>query len=180
MHNTALMPSRLILSIALSLAFHGGAAILPDLLKRSTAAPPPPALQALLRPLPNPEPRPAEPLLKNTFDADTKEAPHATKPSPPQPQPVSRSTARREMQAAQRKLSEHLFYPSEAVAQGIEGEVRLILKLSVDSAVVDVSIAASSGYAILDNAAIKAAYRMGSLTGASSREIILPVIFRLQ
>jgi len=33
---------------------------------------------------------------------------------------------------------------------------------------------------MLDNAAIKAAYAMGRLTGASSRELILPVIFRLQ
>ena len=180
MHNTALMPPRLILALALSLAVHGGALILPDLLKRSPAAPPRPALQALLRLPPSPEPGPVEPVLKNTLDADTEEAPQATKPPPPQPLPVSRSVARREMQAAQRKLSEHLFYPSEAVAQGIEGEVRLILKLSADGAVLDVSIAASSGHALLDNAAIKAAYRMGSLTGASSREIILPVIFRLQ
>ena len=84
------------------------------------------------------------------------------------------------MQAAQRKLSQHLFYPPEAIARGIEGEVRLILKLSADGAVENVSIAASSGSPLLDNAAIKAAYAMGSLTGANSRELILPVIFRLQ
>ena len=88
--------------------------------------------------------------------------------------------AAREIERAQRKLSKQLFYPPEAVARGIEGEVRLILKLSAEGAVVEVSIAASSGHAILDNAAIKAALAMGRLSGASSRELILPVIFRLQ
>ena len=66
------------------------------------------------------------------------------------------------------------------MAQNIEGNVRLIIKLSANGAVDDVVIAASSGYTILDNAAVKAAYAMGSLTGVTSRELILPVIFRLE
>ena len=66
------------------------------------------------------------------------------------------------------------------MAQNIEGNVRLIIKLSDSGAVEDVIVAASSGYPILDNAAIKAAYAMGSLTGVTSRELILPVIFRLE
>lgn len=178
LHNTALMLPRLIPALALSLALHG-VLILPDILKRLTIAPPRPALQASLRLPPRPEALP-EPLLKNTLDNE--EAPPATKllPPPPTLQPTPRSTAKREVQAAQRKLSEHLFYPPEAVARGIEGEVRLILKLSAEGAVVDVSIAASSGHTLLDNAAIKAAFAMGRLTGATSRELILPVIFRLQ
>ena len=177
LHNTALMLPRLIPALALSLALHG-ALILPDLLKRLTVAPPRPALQASLRLPPRPEPLP-EPLLKNTLDNE--EAPQAVKlPPPPTLQPTPRSTVKREIQAAQRILSEHLFYPPEAVARGIEGEVRLILKLSAEGTVVDVSIAASSGHALLDNAAIRAAYAMGSLTGVTSRELILPVIFQLQ
>ena len=177
LHNTALMLPRLIPALALSLALHG-VLILPDLLKRLAVAPPRPALQASLRLPPRPEALP-EPLLKNTLDNE--EAPQAAKlPPPPTLQPTPRSTVKREVQAAQRKLSEHLFYPPEAVARGIEGEVRLILKLSAEGTVVDASIAASSGHALLDNAAIKAAFAMGRLTGATSRELILPVIFRLQ
>ena len=172
------MPPRLILAFALSLAMHG-VLLLPDILKRLTVAPPRPALQASLRLPPKAETQPAGPLLKNTIDAE--EAPRAVRPPPAaQPKLVPPPVARKDMQAAQRKLSEHLFYPPEAVAQGIEGEVRLILKLSADGAVDDVSIAASSGHASLDNAAIKAAYAMGRLTGATSRELILPVIFRLE
>ena len=171
------MPLRLILALALSLALHAGL-LFPDILKRLSVAPPRPALQASLRLPPRPETLPAEPLLKNTLDAE--EAPPLAKPPPVTPQPAPRSVAKREVQVAQRKLSQHLFYPPEAVARGIEGEVRLILKLSADGTVDAVSIAASSGYPILDNAAVKAAYAMGKLTGATSRELILPVIFRLQ
>lgn len=178
LHNTALMPPRLILALALSLALHGSL-LLPDILKRPPVAPPPPALQALLRLPPKSEAVPAEPLLKNTLGSE--EAPPVAKlPPPPVQQAKPASTVRRDVQVAQKKLSKTQFYPPQAVEQGIEGDVRLILKLSADGSVDDVGIAASSGYPILDNAAIKAAYAMGKLTGVSSRELILPVIFRLQ
>ena len=183
LHNTGLMLPRLVFALALSLALHASL-LLPEMLKRRPVAPPRPALQANLRLPPMPEIQAAETLLKNTLDRE--EAPPANKPPPPPltpaatPQPAPKSPAKREIQVAQRKLSEHLFYPPEAVARGIEGEVRLILKLAADGHVDDVNIAASSGYPMLDNAAIKAAYAMGKLTGATSRELILPVIFRLQ
>ena len=179
LHNTALMSPRLIFALAFSLALHAGL-VLPDLLGRLAVNRPRPALQAVLRLPPKPEaPPPAEPLLKNTLAPE--ETPPAVKPPPPAAPPAKpKTSAKREVQAAQRKLSQHLFYPPEAIARGIEGEVRLILKLSADGAVENVSIAASSGSPLLDNAAIKAAYAMGSLTGANSRELILPVIFRLQ
>lgn len=180
------MPLRLILALALSLAVHS-ALFLTDILKRISVAPPRPALQATLRLPPVTEVPSTDPLLKNTIDPE--EAPQVATPPPPPPPPVisprppvaqAKSVAKREVQVAQRKLSEHLFYPPEAVARGLEGEVRVIVKLNADGGVDEVSIAASSGYPILDNAAVKAAYAMGRLTGASSRELILPVIFRLQ
>ena len=122
---------------------------------------------------------PPESLLKNTLDPE-ENTPEVNKPSPAMLPLPSKNTVKREVQTAQRKLSEHLYYPPEAIAQGIEGEVRLILKLSADGAVEDINIAASSGHPVLDQAAIKAAYAMGKLVGATSHELILPVIFRLQ
>ena len=183
LHNTALMSLRLLLALALSLLLHAGL-LAPEALRRSPSAPPRPALRAELRPPPQPasEPPPAETLLKNTLDAN--EAPPSLKPPPPPPQATPkaapRPTARQETRSAQRKLAEHLFYPPAAVAQGIEGEVRLIVRLADDGSVAEVSLAASSGHAILDNAAIRAAYAMGRLPGAGAREIILPVVFQLQ
>ena len=177
------MPLRLSIAIALSLALHG-VLLLPDLLKRLAAAPPPPPLQATLRLPPKPE-VPVEPLLKNTLDEEASAKPKEAllpKPAtvPPKSTPPPKPVPKNEIQAAQRKLSKHLFYPPEAVARGIEGEVRLILRLSANGAVEEVDIAASSGHRILDNAAIKAAYAMGQLTGAGKRELVLPVVFRLQ
>ena len=182
LHNSALMSRRLILALALSLALHGGL-LLPDALKRLTAAPPPAALQATLRLPPRPETPAAEPLLKNTLDTD--ESPEKAKapsvpPATEKPSPKPRAQLKREVQVAQKKLAQHLFYPPEAVARGIEGEVRLIITLTDDGSIADVNVAASSGHPILDNAAIKAAYATGRLSGATSRELILPVIFRLQ
>ena len=181
------MPYRLILALALSFALHG-AVLVPDLVKRLPTTPPRPALQAMLRMPPTPEPPRAESLLKNTLDEEV--APKEVEPPPPpkpveparkpEPKPVPKNTQKRDIQIAQRKLSEQQFYPPEAVARNIEGEVRLIIKLSDSGEVLDVNVAASSGHAILDNAAIRAAYAMGALTGVTSRELILPVIFRLE
>lgn len=180
------MPHRLTLALALSLALHG-AALLPDIFKRRPAPPPQPALQARLRLPPAPEPPRAEPLLKNTIDEET--APEAVEPPPPkpveparkpEPKPAPKNTVKRDVQIAQRKLSEHQFYPPAAIAQNLEGEVVLIIKLSDSGEVLDASVAASSGHAILDNAAIRDAYAMGSLTGVTSRELILSVFFHLQ
>ena len=178
LHNVALMPLRLTIALALSFALHGSL-FLPDALQRLSAAPPRPALQAVLRPPPKPEPTPAGPLLKNTLD--NQDAPRISQPAQvASPQPGQQTTAKRQVQAAQKKLSQHLYYPPEAIARGIEGEVRLIITLTEDGSIADVNIAASSGHPILDNAAIKAAYATGKLSGATSRELILPVIFRLQ
>ena len=178
------MPSRLIIAFALSLAFHGSL-LLPELIKRLPVAPPRPALQASLRlpPMPSPVLQPAEPLLKDTIAQDDAIPVEEPPPPPPSPTPAKQSTKdtlKRDVQIARKKLSKTQFYPPEAIAQNIEGDVRLIIKLSDSGSVDDVIVASSSGHAILDNAAIKAAYAMGKLTGVTSRELILPVIFRLE
>jgi protein TonB len=181
-HNTTFMPPRLILAFALSLALHGSL-LLPGLLKRLPVAPPRPALQAILRlpPVPQPAPLPTEPLLKDTIAAETpEETTPLEKPAPTPAKPSNKDTLKRDVQIARKKLSKTQFYPPEAIAQNIEGDVRLIIKIADDGKIDNVSIASSSGHAILDNAAIKTAYAMGALPGVSSRELILPVIFRLE
>ncbi len=183
------MSPRLLLALAVSIALHASL-LAPQLFASHRAAPQRVALRAQLRPPPEPLPAPAaaavpaEPLLKNTLaEHDT---PPAAKPPPPvvaakpsAPDRTNKEATRRDVSRAQRKLSQHLFYPAEALARGLEGEVRLLVRLSPDGRVDEVSVAASSGHAILDNAAIKAAYAMGGLPGAP-RELILPVVFQLQ
>lgn len=182
LHNSALMSHRLPLAIALSLALHGGL-LLPDAFKRLPAAPSPPALQAILHLPPSPEPPAAEALLKNTLESETRPEVALAPTVPPiakKPAAKPQSSVKREVQAAQKKIEKNVFYPPEAVARGIEGEVRLLITLGADGSIDDVNVAASSGHPVLDNAAIKAAYATGKLSGATSRELILPVIFRLQ
>ena len=83
------------------------------------------------------------------------------------------------LRRAQTALSEHLFYPPEAVARGIEGEVILLLILSDGGQLVSATIARSSGHAVLDQAALDAARRIGALPG-NPRQTLFPVSFRLQ
>lgn len=184
------MPARLALAFALSVALH---AVLLFAGADSRRAPPaPPRLEARLRPPPAP---PAEPLLKNTLAAEPEPAKPAAPPPPPpasaktaavspkpvpKPAPKPAPTPARELRAAQKKLAQHQFYPPEAIAAGLEGEVRLLVLLDADGEVSDVQIAASSGHRILDAAAQRAAFAMGSLPGSSRRELILPVVFRLR
>ena len=153
------------------------ALFVPSLAQRSVSAPPVAALKASLK-IPAQSEALSETLLKNTLDQDKPQRTENPKTSPADR--AGPRAIRQETRAAQRKLSQHLFYPAEAVARGLEGEVRLILKLADDGSVDRVSLAASSGHPILDNAAVKAAYAMGRLTGAQSRELLLPVVFRLQ
>ena len=169
-----IMPCRrLIAALTLSLSLHFLAAGSFDAWMRMKPALPRivmPPIEASLA-----DPQVEDALLKDTLAEKTllhKEM--ATRPSG-----NGRSTAR-EMELARRKLSRQLFYPPEAVAQGLEGEVRLLLSLDSAGNITDVEIASSSGHPLLDRAAIDAAHAMGRLRGIGVREMILPVNFRLQ
>lgn len=170
------MPSRRFLfALAASLALH--LALLGLGLPSGKVSPRNTAISARL--LPPATVKPAEPLLKDTLAEGA--APKTATAAPTPIDAKSRRPAPRTPEAAaQRKLSEVLFYPPEAVARGLEGEVRLLLTLDGDGAIRDVQVAASSGHRILDDAAIKAVHLIGSLPDADVRELILPVVFRLR
>ena len=175
------MPNRsLLLALAASLALH--LALLGLGLPPGKVSPRETPAMLSARLLPPATVRPAEPLLKDTL-AEA-EAPRAA-PAPPQPPRPADAKSRRPAprtpeEAAQRKLSEVLFYPPEAVARGLEGEVRLLLTLDGNGAIRDAQVAAGSGHPLLDDAAVRAAFAMGSLPDAGAREVILPVVFRLR
>jgi protein TonB len=116
-----------------------------------------------------------EAVLKNTLDEAVKKAP--VRPIPLEP---NRSAPQASLRAAQRKLSAYQFYPPEAAARGIEGEVRLLLTLDKNGNLIDIRVASSSGHVILDDAAVRAAAAMHRVPNARSMEMILPVVFRLE
>ncbi|MCU0812411.1 MAG: TonB family protein [Thiobacillaceae bacterium] len=175
------MPSRLILALAFSLVLHAVVLFWDAVRFADRPAAQPPLAASLRLPAKTP-PRAEDPLLKDTLSADppTVKPPPATRPATSTGLPLNKAAAKRQVEAAKRKLSQHVYYPPDAVARGLEGEVRLLLRVSDDGHVSDVSIAASSGHAILDQAAVKAAYAMGKVNWVQSRELILPVVFRLE
>ncbi|BBO20687.1 MAG: hypothetical protein HKUEN07_17910 [Rhodocyclaceae bacterium] len=170
------MPSRrLLLALAASLVLH--LCLLGLGVPGEKVSPRGTAISARL--LPPALVKPAQPLLKDTL------AEAATPPAAAMPPTAVDTTGRRPARprqavAAQRKLSEVLFYPPEAVARGLEGEVRVLLTLDADGRILDAQVAAGSGHRLLDIAAVQAALAMGSLPDTGSREIILPVVFRLR
>ena len=126
----------------------------------------------------------ADPLLKNTLDAAA--APQDT-PPPRLPPPIAKHgstvTQSREAQAlaaARRKIATLLFYPPQAIAEGMEGEARVLLTLDATGQVLAADLALSSGHALLDRAALQAAYAMGRVDANGQRQLLLPVIFRLR
>ena len=78
------------------------------------------------------------------------------------------------------RIARDLPYPPEAIARGLEGEVlvRLILDASGDA--IAARLEASCGYALLDNAAVRAARTLHALPESMPREALLPVRFRLR
>jgi TonB family protein len=167
------MPRPLIIALTLSLVLHGGLLCLGAF--RSSPAARAPALQALLRLPPDmvelPEPPGlTETLLKNTIEDEQTEKPEPEPPPPPKKErgtPARPSVSERQMAAIREKLSEYVFYPEQAKRLGLEGTVTLFVELSEDGRVEDVRVVASSGYPILDNAAVKGFYALGRLPAIS-------------
>lgn len=133
--------------------------------------PPPPASAIAARLLPAPAPESIAEAVSTT------PSPAEALPRPPVVTPRRLQGAA--LQRAQAALSKHLFYPPQAVAQGLEGEVMLLLTLAENGQLVSAAVARSSGHAILDQAALDAARHIGALPG-NPRQTLFPVSFRLQ
>lgn len=161
----------LFLALLLSLALHTVLIVAPTWLEAGQRPLPAPIVEVRLMP-------PAAPAAMaeavsteaDSTDAATLPQRHAAAPG------ALQGGALRRAQAA---LSKHLFYPPEAIARGLEGEVILLLNLSDSGQLVSAAIARSSGHAMLDQAALDAAQRIGALPG-NPRQTLFPVSFRLQ
>ncbi|MFX9664893.1 energy transducer TonB, partial [Acinetobacter baumannii] len=86
----------------------------------------------------------------------------------------------RARERAQRQMNRHVFYPQEAIDRGLEGEVKLRLLLDGSGRVIDAAVLAGSGHPLLDRAALDAARQIGRIDAGGARELLLPVVFRLE
>lgn len=154
-------------ALLLSLALHAAAIVAPIWLMARLPAPNV-GIEARLIPAPPPAAA-AEAVSTDAGDSTAN----------PQPPLAPRSLQGSSLRRAQAALSEHLFYPPEAVAQGLEGEVILLLVLAEGGKLVSATVARSSGHTLLDQAALDAARRIDALPG-NPRQTLFPVRFRLR
>jgi protein TonB len=175
------MHRRLSLALAFSLLLHALPLVL-GLAPRPKAPDRQPPLEARLQ---APPPAVEQPPLM------LPEQPKPAKPEPPRPQPKLekpkplRSAVPANWTAeVKRQLKEMdskgLFYPREAIAQGLEGEAVVLLLLDEAGNPAAARIEQSSGHRILDEAALRAVRSLKSLPAAAPRETQLPVRFRLR
>lgn len=149
----------------------------------SPAPPPPPApITASLRPPPV-APLPAPPPL--TLPEQSKPAASPAKPPPEKRKPPEKPAAAKTWTQA---VSQHLnklndagqFYPPEAIARGLEGEVLVLIIIDESGRVTAARVEQGSGHRILDDAALHAVRSLRSLPADAPREALLPVRFRLR
>ena len=78
------------------------------------------------------------------------------------------------------QIARDVVSPPEAIERGREGEALVLLFLDESGNAIAARIETSSGHAILDAAAVRAARTLKSLPASAPREALLPVRFRLR
>jgi len=97
----------------------------------------------------------------------------------PQPASPTRLEGDAALRAAE-QLQRELLYPREAIERGLQGEALVLLFLDASGNAVAARLEASSGYALLDDAAVRAARTLRALPDSAPRDVLLPVRFRLR
>jgi len=92
------------------------------------------------------------------------------------PQPLQGEAAIKATEQLQREL----YYPVEAIERGLQGDALVLLFLDGSGTVVAARLEGSSGHALLDDAAVRAARSLRALPPGAPREALLPVRFRLR
>jgi periplasmic protein TonB len=167
---------RLLLALAASLLLHILALVV-QLIQASPPPPKPPPITATLRP-PPPAPLPPPPL---TLPEQPKPSPTPPRPEQREKPPVSAKTWTQAIRQHLKKLDDSgQFYPEEAIARGLEGEVLVLIIIDESGQVTAARVEQGSGQRILDDAALRAVRSLRSLPADAPREALLPVRFRLR
>jgi protein TonB len=133
------------------------------------ALPAPPAAPAAV-PLKLDEPPPA--MEKPVAASKTLTRPESTR--------KTRSWQNEIRQQLEKQQRRGEFYPPEAIAQGLEGEVLVLMVLNENGQVMAARIEQSSGHRLLDEAALRAIRALSSLPADTPQDVVLPVRFRLR
>jgi len=88
---------------------------------------------------------------------------------------------RRNYNYIQRRIGDKLVYPPQARRAGIQGSTELVFTIHEDGSVSGVTVRASSGHAILDEAAVAAVFAAAPFPQSHSlMRIAIPVSFKLR
>ena len=142
-----------------------------------------PLTVSLREPLVVPEPQNPAAELPRLILPEKKPRQSAARPAL---EPVARQTAtlqRLSGQAARiagEQMARELLYPVEAIERGLQGEALVLLFLDESGNAVAARLEESSGHALLDAAAVRAARTLRALPSSAPREALLPVRFRLR
>ncbi len=139
--------------------------------KPSTATP----IAATLRPAPPPQLEPPPLAVPET-------PPPGEQPTkPPRKEGKGKPDTWTQAIARHLKKLDHdgQFYPAEAIALNQQGEVLVLMIVDRDGKVSAARVEQSSGYPLLDAAALRAVRSLHSLPQDTPQEALLPVRFRL-
>lgn len=168
---------RLFAALALSLLLH----LLPFLPYSTTPAAKPEGALPLQAELRKPAPRVDQPPLPLKLP----EAQAPAENTKPKPLPAKSANPPKTLNHAVREHLRKLdaagqFYPAEAIARGLEGDVQILLVLDESGKVVAARVEQSSGHALLDEAALRAVRSLSSIPADSPRDTLLWLRFRLK
>lgn len=166
---------RLALALLLSLLLHISPFI-GEFVRLPPTVPPPPPIRAEIRAPALPPPPPLELDKPEPAAAPAKEATMPKSGKRQTPLPDWQQEIRRQFKKQQK---DGLFYPAEAIAQGLEGEVQVLLVLDENGQLAAARVEHGSGYRLLDDAALKAVRALHSLPADAPRQAVIPVLFRL-
>jgi protein TonB len=173
---------RLPLALVASLLLH----ILPWLLNQipppKPPPPPKPSLTATLAPqaLPTPVAPPPELILPEPPKPEAPPPPKPEKQKPREKQPNSAKTWNQAIAQQLKSLNDrHQYYPQEAISQGLQGEVLVLVIIDENGNITAARIEESSGHRLLDDAALRNVRTIRSLPADAPREALLPLRFKL-
>lgn len=143
------------------------------------------------RPQPKPEPKPAEskpPRIETAAASASRKGLDLRLPEHLRggtglrvpPSAPAEELSPNELRETLGRLSETILFPPEALERGLQGEVTLLVELGEGGRILEASVASGSGHRILDEAAVRAVLKLGTLGPSSAnKSIVLPVRFRI-
>lgn len=180
------MPASFKLSIAfvLSTVMHALLLGVPWSGSATTAEPPRAApLEAHLVPAPRLPPAPTPAKASSVELTSPLRAPSrkAENPPVPKPQPKVRTATspKEKFEPLAQQLARQLYYPPQAVAQGLQGTALVTVFFDLDGSVIAVRLERSSSHAILDEAALAAVRGLRTQPRSDATEMLVPVRFQL-